>query len=90
MRPAPLVDMNKFLTRVARRGAGVPGHWAWSADVVIGVLVVYSLAPPFAQMHNGLLLTKSYSGATRLSGRLSEELLLRCSHGDQARFLTMG
>ena len=36
--------------------------------------------PPFAQMHKGLSLTEFYSGATRLSGRFNEGLLLRRSH----------
>ena len=39
--------------------------------------------PPFAQMHKGLSLTEFYSGATRLSGRLNEGLLLRRSQDDR-------
>ena len=36
--------------------------------------------PPFASIRKGLSLTEFYSGATRLSGRFSEGLLLRRSH----------
>jgi len=36
--------------------------------------------PPFAVICKGLSLTDYYAGATRLSGRFSEGLLLRRSH----------